>query len=164
MPVKKDNFSPAIRILVDMLDHAFERKAWHGTNLRGALRGVTVKQALWRPNADRHCIWELTLHAAYWKYAVWRRLSGGKRGRFPRKGSNWLSISGAGDESAWSEDVGLLIDQHKRLRDCVIAFPEDQLFAISPGSRWTNHALIEGATAHDLYHTGQIQLLKRLQE
>ena len=65
---------PALDILLGLLDEAFERKSWHGTNLRGSLRGLPAKQAAWRPGPRRHNIWEIAVHAAYWKYAVRRRL------------------------------------------------------------------------------------------
>jgi hypothetical protein len=65
------------------LDEAFQRRAWHGTNLLGSLRSITPAQAAWRPDSGRHNVWELVVHAAYWKYAVARRLSGAKRGSFP---------------------------------------------------------------------------------
>jgi hypothetical protein len=58
---------PLIELLLEIMDQAFDRKGWHGTTLRGALRGVTPAQALWRPGPDRHNVWELTVHAAYWK-------------------------------------------------------------------------------------------------
>ncbi|HEX9492264.1 MAG TPA: DinB family protein [Thermoanaerobaculia bacterium] len=73
-------------LLLRMLDEAFQRKAWHGTNLRRSLRGVTAEEARWKPGPQRHNIWELTLHCGYWKYAVRRRLTGEKRGTFPRRG------------------------------------------------------------------------------
>ena len=77
-------------MLLDFLDEAFDKKSWHGPNLRGSIRGVTAKQAAWRPGDDRHNIWELTLHAAYWKYVVRRRLSNEKRGSFALPGSNFF--------------------------------------------------------------------------
>ncbi|MDH3252851.1 MAG: hypothetical protein OEM41_08665, partial [Ignavibacteria bacterium] len=83
-------FSPAIRLLLHSLDEAYAQQAWHGTNLRGALRGVDFRQARWRPGAGRHNIWEIVVHAAYWKYAVRQRLTGGKRGSFSLSGSNWI--------------------------------------------------------------------------
>ncbi len=64
-----------MNVLLDLLDEAFDKKSWHGPNLRGSIRGVTAQQAAWRPGPDRHNIWELTLHAAYWKYVVRRRLT-----------------------------------------------------------------------------------------
>ena len=51
-------------VLFDFIDEAFDKKSWHGPNLRGSLRGVTAQQAAWRPGPDRHNIWELALHAA----------------------------------------------------------------------------------------------------
>jgi len=64
---------PAILALID---EAFDKTSWHGPNLRGSIRGVDAGLAAWRPAPGRHNIWELTLHAAYWKYAVRRRLTG----------------------------------------------------------------------------------------
>ena len=77
--------SKEIEVILTVLDQAFDKKSWHGTNLRGSLRGVTHVQASWRPSPDRHNIWELTLHTAYWKYIVRRRLLGEPRGSFPLK-------------------------------------------------------------------------------
>ena len=74
------------------MDQAYDQKSWHGTTLRGSLRGLTAEEALWRPGPNRHNIWELTLHAAYWKYAVRRRLAGDAVGSFERKPSNWPDI------------------------------------------------------------------------
>jgi hypothetical protein len=73
-----------------LLDEAYEKRSWHGPNLKQAIRGVSAKQAAWRPASGRHNIWEETLHAAYWKYAVRRRIEGGKRGSFALKGSNFF--------------------------------------------------------------------------
>jgi hypothetical protein len=135
-------------LLLHMIDDAYEKKAWHGTNLRGSLRGVTADEALWRPAEGRHNIWELAVHCAYWKYAVRRRLTGERRAAFARKGSNWLPT---GDD--WKEDLRLLRDEHHKLRDAIARAKPAQL------KRYERH--IYGVAAHDAYHTGQIQLIKR---
>jgi len=57
-----------------LIDQAFDHKAWHGTNLKGSLRGMTAAEAAWRPAEGRHNAWEVAIHCAYWKYTVWRRL------------------------------------------------------------------------------------------
>jgi len=155
--------SGEIELLLGLLDEAFDKKAWHGPNLRGSLRGVSAKQAAWRPSPRRHSVWEVAVHAAYWKYAVRRRLTGEKRGSFPLEGSNWIARpDGAVSDAAWRKDVALLVAEHRKLREVVAAFAPGKLRALSPGSRHSNLALIRGAAAHDLYHAGQIQLLKRL--
>ena len=162
--MRSEKARPALEILLGLLDEAFDRKSWHGTNLRGSVRGLGARQAAWRPGPRRHNIWEIVVHAAYWKYAARRRLTGEKRGSFALPGSNWFLRPGAGGEAAWHADVALLVDEHRRLRAVVNALDERSLRNVAAGAagRTTNLALIRGIAAHDLYHAGQIQLLKRL--
>jgi hypothetical protein len=156
-----------VAVLLRLLDESYEKSAWQGPNLRGALRGVTAAQAAWRPAAKRHNIWELTVHAAYWKYAVWRMLTGAKRGAFGEKGSNWFARRGrtsapGSSEKAWREDLARLDVQHRHLREAVAALRDGGLSAKPKGSRRTIDTLVYGVASHDVYHTGQIQILKRL--
>ena len=154
-----------IRLLLDILDRAFTGTGWHGTTLLGALRGVTPRQALWRPAPGRHNVWELALHAAYWKYVVRRRITGTEeRGAFPRAPSNWPAAPGAPTAKAWREDVRLLKRMHAELVDAVASLPPAKLRARSPSGKWTYAQMIHGVAGHDLYHTGQIQLVKRLRK
>jgi hypothetical protein len=83
---------------------------------------------------------------------------------FPRDGSNWFASPRRPDETAWRCDVALLKAEHRALRDAIAHFPAARLGARAWRSRWTNVATIHGITSHDLYHAGQIQLLKRLQQ
>jgi uncharacterized damage-inducible protein DinB len=146
------------------------RKNWHGgPSPVGALRGVTAAEAAWRPTPRRKSIWELTLHIAYWKYTVSRHLERGHAARFPRAPANFPAQPEPSDEAAWARDVRLLRDEHERLVAAVRALPERSLGRMPPGEahpgasrRWTYGELVLGIAAHDAYHTGQIQLLKRL--
>jgi hypothetical protein len=148
--------------LLDVIDQAFDRQSWHGPNLRGSIRGVTHQQAIRRPHPQRHNIWEQVLHAAYWKYTVRRRILGEKRGSFAMKGSNWLTPQKV-TAAAWRDDVQLLVDMHASMRAAIAAVPPSQLRKRLPGAKVTYFFLISGIAAHDVYHAGQIQLLKRLQ-
>jgi hypothetical protein len=150
--------------LLQALDQAYDHRAWHGTNLRGSIRRVTAREAAWRPARGRHNIWELVLHCAYWKYAVRRRLRGGKRGAFARKGSNWFAVSANSGEKEWREAIALLNSEHRALRATVEAFPADRLIFPPLNSKWTALDSIIGVALHDVYHAGQIQILKRLQK
>ena len=143
-------------LLLANLDAAYETRGWHGTNLRGSIRGLGAADVSWRPGKRRHNIWELTLHAAYWKYAVRRKLTGAKRGSFPMKGSNWFVSPARMNEAAWKEIVALLDREHRALREAVAAMDEETLR--DPKKL----RLVYGVAAHDVYHTGQIQIVKRL--
>lgn len=162
MTARKQAGDPRIELLLEVLDQAFDQKGWHGTTLRGALRGMTPTEALWRPASGRHNIWELTVHAAYWKYAVRRRLTGDAAGSFPRKPSNWPAVPDVPDAAQWKQDIRLLESEHRMLREAVRTLPPAELEALSPKGVWTNAQEIHGIAAHDLYHTGQIQLIKKL--
>jgi hypothetical protein len=147
---------------LDLLDEAYDHRAWHGTTLRGALRGITATRAARRPAPARHNIWEIAVHTAYWKYAVARRLGGGARGSFPLTGSNWFRRPEEDSEQAWRRDLDLLEAQHRHLRAVLASLDPAGLGDRPAGSRYTRAFLMRGIAAHDLYHAGQIQLLKRL--
>ena len=145
------------------IDEAFDVRSWHGTNLRGSLRGLSPKVAGWRPAPRRHNIWELAVHAAYWKYAVRRRLAGEKRGSFTLAGSNWFPRPVTATAAALRADMALLVDEHRQLRAVIAGLTAADLGKRAPSGRATTiGVLVRGIAAHDLYHAGQIQLLKRL--
>lgn len=154
--------SREVRQLLSILDQAYDRRSWHGANLRGSIRGVSVRQASWRPGPGRHNIWETVVHAAYWKYAVWRRLTGQRRGTFPFKGSNWFRRPQKATEQAWHADVAVLDRMHRSLREAVENLSASDLSRRPKAGTITRGFLLSGAAAHDLYHAGQIQLLKKL--
>lgn len=151
-----------LRQLLFLIDTAYDRVSWHGPNLRGSIRGVTPALAAWRPGAGRHNIWELIVHAAYWKYVAWRRLTGAKRGSFPLAGSNFIERPIAKTSRALREDMVLLDEMHAMLRHAAAAVRPGDLDKGSAQRGVTKRALLTGVAAHDLYHAGQIQLLKRL--
>lgn len=151
-----------VQQLLSIIDQAYDHRSWHGTNLRGSIRGLSAKQAAWRPRPERHNIWELVVHAAYWKYAVTRRLTGQRRGSFPLKGSNWFPRRESANDEQWRADVVLLEKMHRALREAVANLSAGDLSRTPKGSTITNAFIITGIAAHDLYHAGQIQLLKKL--
>lgn len=167
---------PLVAAALELIDEAFVKKAWHGPNLRGTIRGLTAVEAAWRPAPGRHSVWELVVHAAYWKYAVRRRLTGEKRGSFAYEGSNWFprpDAAGGGGaagepaapgaiESAWQRDVRLLVEEHRKLRAVVAGLKDRDLERAAAGQRTLVKTLVRGIAAHDLYHAGQIQVVKRL--
>ena len=151
-------------LLLTLIDQAFDHRAWHGTNLRGSIRGLHAEDAAWRPAPGRHNIWEIVVHAAYWKYIVRRRILLEAKGSFALDGSNWFvrPTGGKPTESEWKKDVKLLVEAHQTMREAVRTVRDKDLNKKPKGSKVSNLAIIEGIASHDLYHAGQIQLLKRL--
>jgi hypothetical protein len=146
--------------LLATLDRAYDRPSWHGPNLKASLRGLSPAAAFFRPGPKRNSIYDLVLHAAYWKYTVRRRLTGVKRGSFALEGSNFFASPPRKSAREVADAKSLLESEHRSLRDVVENLPESA-FGERLGRR-TVEAVISGVAAHDLYHAGQIQLLKRL--
>jgi len=136
--------------------------AWHGgPTPMLALRGVPAAQARWVPGRRRHSIWELALHIAYWDYAVRRRLLPDSPRDFPRSPADWPALPERPDDKAWAADRALLARQHDALVQAVRRVKSSRWNRRLTG-RWTTAETIVGIVAHEVYHTGQIQLLKRL--
>ncbi len=150
---------PTIELLLDNLDRAYRGRSWHGTSLRGALRGLRPEAALWRPASARNRIWDYLLHCAYWKYVVRRRLEPAGPA-FPRVGSDFPAVPAHADAASLARDLALLDEQHELLRRAVAATPRAAL--LQARGSWRVRDYILGAAAHDFYHAGQITLLQRL--
>jgi DinB superfamily len=153
--------------LLALVEEGFQKAAWHGPNLRSALRGVTPEEALWRPAKGRHNIWEIVVHAAFWKYTVTRRLTGGRKQDFPEKGRNWFVRNGAQVTNGqaiehWKSDLALLTKSHQKLCDAIRGLKESELMRSTRVNRQTALRNIVGVAMHDVYHAGQIQLLRKL--
>lgn len=152
--VKLGPFTPH-QELNDLLLETYASRSWHGPSLRGSLRSVNAKQALWRPAPGRHNIWELALHAAYWKFAVRRRLVCRLYLEFPYKGNNWFARSeGTGQE--WRRDLKILRKEHNLLAHAVARRSAAALRSAKISR------MVKGVALHDVYHAGQISLMKKL--
>ncbi len=163
-PYVEDIMAPTneIALLLHLISEAYNNRAWHGTSLRGSLHSLTAQQAAWRPAPTRHNIWEIVAHTAYWKYIVRRRLLGEKKGSFPLKGSNWIKRPLEITEKAWRKDICLLDEMHRSMCETIALLKPLDLNRKQIGNKFTNASIISGIACHDVYHAGQIQLLKRL--
>ena len=145
--------------IADQLRRAFEGEAWHGPAVKEVLAGVTARQAAARPVAGAHTIWEITAHIAAWEDAVRRRLTTGERVELG-DAEDWPR-AGEGGERAWTELLLRLEAGNRALRDAFLAFDESLLDRPPGGNRSTAYALMHGVIQHDLYHAGQIAVLRK---
>ncbi len=162
MASNKTAADPRVGLLLELIDDAFDGKAWHGPNLRGILRGLSPEEAAMKPSGARYAIAEIAMHCAYWKYAARRRLRGDARGSFPLKGSNWFALPDDWDAAAWKSTTRLLDAEHATLREAIAGCTSRHLDIVPKGSKVTNRKLIYGMAAHDTYHAGQIRLIKAM--
>ena len=152
--------SEAARI-ADQLRRAFGGEAWHGDSLFEILDGVTAAQAAARPIARAHTIWELVLHIAAWDGAVLRRLGGVAVDL--SDGENFPAVTDA-SAAAWHKALAEVRRVHEKLVAAVGVLPDSRLDEIVPGKEevhYTFYYMLHGVVQHELYHAGQIALLKK---
>jgi uncharacterized damage-inducible protein DinB len=146
-----------------LLKEGFSKAAWHGPNLLGSLKGLSLDELLYRPTDGVHNIWELALHCAYWKWAVRHRLvANSPKERFPLKGRNFFPRHEGLTRAAWKRDLSILKEQHRALEKAVRGLDPKRYGAPVAGRRNTVRRIVLGIAAHDIYHAGQVSLLKRL--
>ncbi len=158
--MKGKNESEGARI-ADQLRRAFYGSAWHGPAVLELLKDVDAATAAAKPVANVHSIWELVLHIAAWDRAGLRRL-GGERCQL--KGSANFPRVPAPTEPAWREAVTAAKRQHDALVEAVAALSDKRLREQVPGKRYDFYHMLHGIAQHELYHAGQIAILKKNQE
>jgi len=153
--------SEATRI-ADQLRRAFAGDAWHGDSLFEILDGVTATQAAARPIKNAHTIWELVLHIAAWDNAVLRRLGGVAVELSDTQ--NFPTVTDT-SETAWRKALAEVQRVHDELVEAVSVLPDSRLDEIVPGkegAHYTFYYMLHGVVQHELYHAGQIALLKKM--
>jgi hypothetical protein len=146
--------------IADQLDRAFDGDAWHGDPLMKILDGVTAAQAASHPIANAHSIWEIVHHLFAWKTAVPFRLRGVAKEL--HGADDWPPVTFNEDlrDLAWNRAMTLLTTAHVELAAAVRAFPEAKLDDLAPARDHSYYVLMHGMVQHDLYHAGQIVILK----
>jgi uncharacterized damage-inducible protein DinB len=148
-----------IQGIVDQLQRAFEGHAWHGPAVRELLADVSAAQADARPIAQAHSIWEIVLHISTWEHIVRRRLQGEVINGLADE-EDWPAVRDS-SEAAWRQAVHDLEERHRALRDAVAQLDEARLTAKVPGKDHSVYVMLHGIIQHDLYHAGQIAVLKK---
>ncbi len=142
----------------DQLKRAFEGNAWHGPALLEVLQGVTAARAAAKTVTGAHSVWEIVLHVAAWEDVVRRRL-GGEPVELSAA-EDWPAVRETGD-AAWSAALEKLRSGHSALRRAVAKLSDARLKEEVPGASYSTYHLVHGVIQHDLYHAGQIAILKK---
>ena len=145
--------------IADQLQRAFEGDAWHGPAVLEVLEGVSARAAASKPLKGAHSIWEIVLHIAAWDGAIRQRMGGQALQLSPEQ--DFPPVKDASD-SAWRSAVQALKQCHAELIAAVLAMPDHRLTSQVPGKDYDFYHMLHGAVQHELYHAGQIALLKKV--
>jgi len=153
--------------LLSSLQRAHDGKPWHGPSRAAVLAHVSPVEAAWRPAPDAHSMWEIVLHMRSWTLEVLRRARGGVPSE--PQGGDWPPVSTPPSAAAWRETLASLDAAHAALvaqvaamDDAARAAPVRDRPGDPQGTAITQRAMIRSLAEHDVYHTGQLAMLKRL--
>jgi uncharacterized damage-inducible protein DinB len=148
-------------LLADQLRRAFDKDAWHGDAMFEMLAGVTAKTAAARPIPNAHTIWEILLHVTAWDDVVIRRVGGAAVALTDEQ--NFPPVRDT-SEAAWRRTLEAVKKTHDDLVKLVAAFPDSRLHDRvqgKPQDYYDFYYMFSGVVQHELYHAGQIALLKK---
>ena len=147
-----------VKFLRDQIETTFKGDSWHGPNLVRTLDGIDYKQAMMRPLGERHTIWELTDHTSFWMEEVWKCV----RDRAPMKPdmeNNWPKMGST--EEDWERSVKRLEAAVNMVLDALLDWKDEDLYKPVPGETYSFKQMLHGVVHHNLYHAGQINLLRK---
>lgn len=144
--------------IADQFRRAYEGEAWHGPSLKEALSGVTAKIAVRHPMPKAHSIWEIVLHLDATHRMIHRRLQG--KASTLTEEEDWPSINKR-TEDVWKELIDRLDESYRELQSDIAKCKDQDLDKKAAGSESSLYVTLHGIIQHDLFHAGQIQVLKK---
>ena len=145
--------------ILEQLKRSFYKEAWHGPAFLEILDGVTAEQASKRSIAEAHSIWEIVLHTKTWIEAVRIRCLGKEFNVSDEQ--DWPKVTVFSDE-AWQQTIADLKDEHKKLEDVITSMGSSDFNKNAAGSSLPNSSMLDSIIHHNIYHTAQIAILKKL--
>ena len=152
------DFMTEIERIADQLERGFDGDAWHGDPLLKILEPVNARQAAATPIRNAHSIWEIVNHIRAWRSAVTARLNG--QVRELAGPADWPPVADT-SETAWRDCIRDLVHRHQAFMEAVRTFPESKLYENAPNRDHSYYVMLHGMVQHDLYHAGQIAILKK---
>ena len=149
-----------IERILDQLKRAYEGNAWHGPAVKEVIAGVTAEQARVRPLANAHTIWELVHHIAVWEDVGRRRLQGDPANVPISSPEDWPPAHDT-SAAAWEQAKAALDRGHQALVDEISRVTESRLDQPIMEGKSSVYVTLHGVIQHDLYHAGQIAMLKK---
>jgi uncharacterized damage-inducible protein DinB len=143
-----------------LLARTFSGEAWHGTPVTQLLENVTAAQARARPVTGGHTIGELVLHMISWRNFARQKLVGDPAYDIRTPEEDWPGLEFT-DEASWKTTLRTLADSQEQLLAAIATMHDAQLNETVPGRNYSYYILLHGIIVHDVYHAGQIALLKK---
>jgi hypothetical protein len=147
-----------VKFLIDQIKTTFNGDSWHGPSLMRTLKGVDMEEARQRPLGERHTIWELVDHMTFWLSEVNKTLRG-EAIVSSTSVKDWPPMGKTEEE--WEKSVKGLEYEVNTLIEQLDQWSNEMLERTVPGANYNFRQMLHGVLHHNLYHSGQIAILRR---
>jgi uncharacterized damage-inducible protein DinB len=147
-----------IELIKDQLEKAFYAGAWHGPSVMESLENISAEQAISKPVKNVHSIWEIVLHINTWQAITQRRISGEIADPLPEE--DWPEVKDS-TQNSWEHTIRNLKTGITKLLESLSKLDENILTENIRGKNYSYYFLIHGLIQHEVYHAGQISILKK---
>lgn len=135
---------------------------WHGSSIKEIVDDITAQEAATKVISDGHSIWEIVEHLICWRNFVINNLSKNQSFQIQlNTEADWPKIADT-SESNWTNTIDRLNHSTGELMSTMLRFKNSLLDEFLPEREYSYYALLHGIIQHDIYHSGQISLLKKI--
>lgn len=150
--------------LISKLDESFQGRPWFGDSLMRIINSVDFQLVNARPSGTQNSIARLVQHIINWRIFVIKKLERDAVFDIKRNDSNDWSEIEIRNEKEWRDLLQALQESQEKIKEILKTNDPSLLTNTVPGREYDYHYLIEGIIQHDIYHLGQIALVKKLTE
>jgi len=147
-----------VQNITRLMQNVFNGSAWHGPSVLKILEEVGEDDAF-RKFENIHTIAELVVHMTAWKKFALERVSGNQRYEVSEQ-EEWKEIT-SGDRKDWNNIKSNLTTIHNELIGSLSKITDQKLSELVENKAYDFYTLLHGVIQHDIYHAGQISLLKK---
>lgn len=142
-------------------DQVWQGSPWYGSAVINGLRDITLQEASGRI-ANQHTIAEILHHMTQWKKFSLEKLRGNETFDIQVDShADWIVLNDL-DEATWEQFKNRYAQVTNDLLAEIPNHPDEILGNLVSGRKYTYREMMEGITEHDIYHLGQIMLLKKI--
>jgi uncharacterized damage-inducible protein DinB len=147
--------------IVKSLTGNLNGKGWFGNNLQQQLEGITAEKATIIPQNLNHSIAEIINHMMAWRLFIIEKLNGNAGYEVWETDLDWVKIPHL-SESDWQKLQNQLAENQALLVKTISEKGEALLETKVDGREYNFRLMLNGIVQHDIYHIGQISIVRKL--
>lgn len=149
-----------VQRILQHYENVLNGEPWYGDPIWQILEGIAPQTAAAPNPSGGHTIWEILMHTTFWEEVAAQRLVGERAGLVAEK--NFLATPQP-TPSNWSRTLDEFRRSNQKLREAIAKLEVARLDESTAAGKRSFYAEAHGAIEHDIYHAGQVALLRKVQ-